>query len=668
MGLVTVLRPNEAGGAVLADDTDATYVAPNGAFLEYRFGTLAIPAGDRVEWVRLRSRHSNPLNNGVLLSHHIGHENVDYPRYFTNSWVTPSSVVTEFIDVQHPTNREGAAWSQADVDALMAQLLVGKPAPYDQDWSQTRAHELYIDVSVNRKPVVSAITPTNGSNVTTARPTYGFTFSDLDGDTQRSFEIKVFRLAETPAPNPDTTTPWWHSGEILGAGNSKQQTKDFTVNGAYRIAIRASQNWTLPGGTYWGNWTTVDVNVVMTQPAAPQIKANPESDRARNAVTVLAVDAAAELITVEYSDDLETWLPLRRGDDAPRPGNLLTANQATLATDASGWTAASNTTIARSTTQAKEGAASLRLTANAAGAIGAFVSNVVPCLPGDWITVFASARAATTARDWTIRPFFYSEPDADVAVDLPMTYQPRGDQGADASGSWDDGVYSVQAPEGARSVTFAVSIGVTGTAPANGEQHYIDRHGLFVGDSPEVAWTTPGAVTTRRFYDYEAAPFEYRHYRAFVTDLAGGGRASSPVSASARAKWVTRDNHLKDPLHSDRNITVRTSEFNYAPQKPGTVNDVLGRATSVIVHEGWKGMKGHLAFWLLDKAAHDAVLAILMESDVFLYQNVLGQQWYLQLVEQLEFDPQRAMPLSTEDTPIRHLHALSIAVIEAARP
>lgn len=58
-------------------------------------------------------------------------------------------------------------------------------------------------------------------------------------------------------------------------------------------------------------------------------------------------------------------------------GNFLAYNIESVETDASGWLAGSNTTIAQSTTHALDGTHSLALTSTAAGATSSFVANRV---------------------------------------------------------------------------------------------------------------------------------------------------------------------------------------------------------------------------------------------------------------------------------------------------
>ncbi|MFE7399612.1 hypothetical protein [Streptomyces sp. NPDC057557] len=88
--------------------------------------------------------------------------------------------------------------------------------------------------------------------------------------------------------------------------------------------------------------------------------------------------------------------------------NLLPANTAGIETDASGWTAGANTTVARNTTRFYTGAASLGMTATASGSVTATVSARVAVTAGTEYTAYAyfaniaaaAGRVATVRVDW----------------------------------------------------------------------------------------------------------------------------------------------------------------------------------------------------------------------------------------------------------------------------
>lgn len=83
---------------------------------------------------------------------------------------------------------------------------------------------------------------------------------------------------------------------------------------------------------------------------------------------------------------------------SPRGANILPYNVQSIETDASGWEAGGNTTIAQSTAQAKDGTHSLAMTATAAGGIGAVTAvwyAVRPSAPYTFSCWLYSATATT---------------------------------------------------------------------------------------------------------------------------------------------------------------------------------------------------------------------------------------------------------------------------------
>lgn len=159
--------------------------------------------------------------------------------------------------------------------------------------------------------------------------------------------------------------------------------------------------------------------------------------------------------------------------------NLLTVNQASIETDATGFTAAANTTIARSTAQAADGAASLSMTAGGAGDVAAFTlagTSGVPVTAGETYTARAEIRAATTARTSYIRLRFYDAAGAVLATTDSA-------QAASTTTGWS--TYTATAIAPANAAFAAIIVYVVGVAAA-GEVHYTDKLALRRGTA--TAW------------------------------------------------------------------------------------------------------------------------------------------------------------------------------------
>lgn len=160
----------------------------------------------------------------------------------------------------------------------------------------------------------------------------------------------------------------------------------------------------------------------------------------------------------------------------PRTQNMLTANQASLETDTTGWSATGNSTIARSTAQFLDGAASLAITSIASGTMFAQTTAGTaghPCFPDTQYTARADVRAAASARTCSITMRFYDAAGSQL-TDV------AGTGVADATGSWTSITSTGNSPPTAAYVAVFISVSSTG---AGGEVHYVDKIQIVHGSS-----------------------------------------------------------------------------------------------------------------------------------------------------------------------------------------
>lgn len=165
--------------------------------------------------------------------------------------------------------------------------------------------------------------------------------------------------------------------------------------------------------------------------------------------------------------------------------NLLTPNQASIETDATGWAAGTGTpTLARSTAQFLDGAASLRLTATAVGpaAMGAETTaiTVAPVTAGKLYTAGCSFRAAATGQLCKVGIHWYTSASASISTSF-------GTAITDTTAGWTAATVTALAPATAAYGTAQVEVaGALAT-----EVHYVDRVSLV--EAPAV-WTINGAA------------------------------------------------------------------------------------------------------------------------------------------------------------------------------
>jgi hypothetical protein len=193
--------------------------------------------------------------------------------------------------------------------------------------------------------------------------------------------------------------------------------------------------------------------------------------------------------------------------------NLLTANEASAETDASGWVSGGNATISSTTAQAADGIRSVGVTAVAAADMSATLSNSKTVTPGDTITALASARSAVTARSTKVGIQWR---DASDAV-LSTVY---GVAANDATAAWTAYSVTAIAPVGAVKARLLVTF----TAPAAAEVHYIDKMSLrrgagtdwVAGGTSEVG--NPRTITVAGV-DSAGNPLDSAHKASVQADL-----------------------------------------------------------------------------------------------------------------------------------------------------
>jgi RHS repeat-associated protein len=169
------------------------------------------------------------------------------------------------------------------------------------------------------------------------------------------------------------------------------------------------------------------------------------------------------------------------------PANRLTENQASLETSTTGWSARKGT-IARSTAQAREGAASLAATSNGSlWVTTATGTAAVPAEPDRTYTGRFSVRAASNSANVYAGLTFYDTNGATLPNNI------WGEPLLDSSSAWKDGVWvRGKAPAGTKYVSLEAYFSST----VSGDVHYLDRASVAVdrayfSSSDSVQWN-PG--------------------------------------------------------------------------------------------------------------------------------------------------------------------------------
>lgn len=306
--------------------------------------------------------------------------------------------------------------------------------------------EVYLDIISHTLGAVTINSP-SGTITDSVRPTIDSTVTDPEGDGPAQVRY-VYDSATYGAAGFDPVRDYAKAvrgwSDVLSGVSSATQYQGYEdlSNGlTYRVYA-----WPKYGLGILSPVTST-FTITLAQPIAPTVTA--------------AWDTAAQRAVVTVAGH----------------ANMLTAQQATMeATGTTGFTVGTNCSLARTTAQAKSGAASLQVTATAAGTFNVRVTptatytDYVPVVGSSVYTFTASVRTAVTARGTTLGLAWY-----DGAGSLLSTTTSASTN--DASGAWTTLTLTATSPSGA---LYVVPIVTWATAAAS-EVHYVDELALYPG-------------------------------------------------------------------------------------------------------------------------------------------------------------------------------------------
>lgn len=159
----------------------------------------------------------------------------------------------------------------------------------------------------------------------------------------------------------------------------------------------------------------------------------------------------------------------------------LTPNQQSVETNMAGLASVSNCTVARSTTKALDGVASMAMTCNTVSPtdMQAWTTPNVACYPGQVVTGEAWFSADTVSRQCQIQIRWADG----VGALITTTGTPLV---SDATTGWVKSAGNGVAPAGTQQVTIKLVV----NTPANGETHYVDRMSMTIQTVAVVVPTT----------------------------------------------------------------------------------------------------------------------------------------------------------------------------------
>ena len=258
--------------------------------------------------------------------------------------------------------------------------------------------------------------------------------------------------------------------------------------------------------------------------------------------------------------------------DAFKPfTNLLSTNQASVETDTTGFTAGTNTTIARSTAQASHGAASLSMTRTASTG-DATVRLTVPIIPSTQYTARAEFRAAATARTVRLDINWLDASGASISTTT-------GTGTADTTAGWTTVSTTATSP----STAWQAVIIPTSVAAIVSEVNYVDKLGFKAGT--DTTWAATD--TSSNVYDAPTDTWGNPGYIAVsAVDEAGNPANSADVLADLNGRRMTgiAVNWIA-PTYNPINVTAavtiddeRYVEIEVLDQVEAAINDYLDPA------------------------------------------------------------------------------------------
>lgn len=473
---VTVLRPNSTitstgvtstsgTGAIhtdLSDNSDASVTRGNAdvGFCYLGLQDITLSAGQRVKQVRVRvHRGRDAADVGAIEEARVRLVKPSTPRWGpANTFRAYYSTQAEEQGPWVTVDPDRQAWTEPTVDALQAEIT----------WYAStgnlflRIAELYVDVDVNNQPVVTAPTVTGASSTT--RPSATTTYTDADGDEQKTIRWKVFSAGQYGASNfsPDTSPATWDSGELGGPSTSVTIGADLVNGIAYRLYVKAAQLWPTPQGPLWySDWQFTGFTMVLTPPATPTL-----------AVSTVATAPGGRVLA-----------------DVTAPVNLLTSDNSTFEGGLGQWASLANCTITQSATNPAEGTFAMQMSSTAAGDMTARSGNE-PFLGqhvkgGVTYTALASFRTAVSARSCAVG--FRWQDGAGTAIGADV----YGSNITDGTGGYTQAVATAAAPTNAKSAQVLVKVIATGGAA---EIHRVDKVDLHAGSG--TVWT-PGGMASQ---------------------------------------------------------------------------------------------------------------------------------------------------------------------------
>ena len=456
--------------AALSDDSDPTYIQKTISTavpktVAFDLTTTTLSATETVDYVTIRAKITQGATGRLLASLGYISDRTAKTTSYSQSIEKRGTVTSSTIDFALNLTKapDGTAWSQTKVDDLVVRFI-----DYGAGADRAEILEAYVDVVTTSKPTLTVTAP-SGVQTDTSFPTVTWTYADTDNEPQTAFHVKVFTAAQYDASgfDPETSTATVDSEEIISSDPGYTLGEDLANATTYRAYVKVAK--TVNDVYFFSDWAFVAFSLSLDAPGVPILSAS-FSEAQRNVS-----------LTIQGTT------------------NVLTANEASIESTAGGWANDSNTTVARTTSQANDGTASLSLTANSAANMVVRLAGTYIVLAGQSYAAISAFRADSTGRSVAVGIRWINSSNATISESF-------GTNITDSSSSWASATVVANAPTGAVSARVLLRV----TSPGNGEIHYADSIAFHPGTSGVF---TIGGYTNLNFVVERASDGTYVEVR-----------------------------------------------------------------------------------------------------------------------------------------------------------
>lgn len=468
-------------------------------------------------------------------------------------------------------------------------------------------------------PAVTVTGPTGVQQ--TFIPTIGWAATYPSGAAQTGYQAKIFTAAQYGIGgfNPATSPVTYDTGAQSSTATSIAVPLNVLANNTtYRVYVQLTET----GGVVNSTWAYASFSVAVDAPNTPAM------------AVVAGVDPVTGAPCIFVSAE---------GED-----NLLSANAASMETDATGWTAGGSTTLAVSSTHALDGAQSMKMTASSSGSPSMTQSGGhILATVGKTYTASLVCYPNSTTRTVQVKINWLNSGGGTISsVTGSVT---------ETAATWKLAFVAGTAPAG----TTQMDVVCTVVSASSGESHFLDEIGLFPGSpgswgrgglvgitameiqssADGVTWTDirGGAAVAlvspdqlAALTDYESLPATPTWYRAQVSATTTGFTIISTWSTAVSAATAPGSYWwLKDPLIPSAALkgNVNTNVVMAQPEKIAT-KIVMGSPRVIVVTDGLLGHEGVLTMGDVDPN-YTALKDLIQTLDTILIQSPFGEQWYV---------------------------------------